>query len=292
MRNYYAALGFRGIVTSPLQVERALGAPGLDEDLREDARFILLDPTRKAHYDWVLRCALELGEARRRLGLPLDDTALLPEPWPGTSETVPTRRKGQSLKLVGGFLFLVVVAGVFWKGYASVAPETPPSHPQEKAAPLPVPRSDDEAGPGPGTSSALPPPGQGALVPAPAPEHGWMQWDPGQTPKVRWRIVTDAGQDYLLILKDLRTQRQVLSVFLHGGEPFLGRAPEGEFEVSYSSGTRWFGLASGFGPESRTTRLEKIQKIVPGPEDTATWELALHPTSGEGSWTAPVTSPK
>jgi hypothetical protein len=100
---------------------------------------------------------------------------------------------------------------------------------------------------------------------------------------VPWRIRTDPGQDYLVSLVDAQTQGVVLTLFLQGGKPYLGRAPVGEFEVVHATGTRWFGPQLGFGPGARVVRSERIHRLQGGRDDSWIWELRLHPTSGEAA---------
>ena len=115
--------------------------------------------------------------------------------------------------------------------------------------------------------------------------------DPGVHPSVPWRIETDPGQDYLVSLIDAQSQAAVLTVYLRGGVPFRGLAPEGAFKLVYSSGTSWLGLSRGFGTGSRTISSPQIYRIRTGPDDSWTWSLRLHPNSSEGSPVAPLDPP-
>lgn len=286
MRNLYWKLGFRNIVDDPEAIARALKKGGLPSSLREQGLFVLLQPARKARYDWALEKAMELAGARERLGLPLD--AHLVEPETGSiapnlgSHSDPTGLRHVWL----GIAAMAAFGLLAWAGASAFRNDS-----THRASPDPLRGPQTSTMPrralNPSVEPSLRAPA-GKLHPIPPPDHGWTQGEASLVLKVPWRIETDPGQDYLLRLLDAKSHAVVMTVFLRGGEPFLGRAPEGEFEFTYASGQEWFGLAEGFGPEARVARSERIHRISLGPDETWAWELQLHPTSGEGARIDPV----
>jgi len=105
---------------------------------------------------------------------------------------------------------------------------------------------------------------------------------------VPWLIDTDPGQDYVLNLLDPGTQAAVFTIYLRGGEPYRGLAPEGAFDLTYSVGHRWLGPGRGFKDGGSMVRSAQTYLVLAGPDDTWAWRLLLHPDRCEGSVVAPV----
>ncbi len=289
MRNLYLMLGFKGIVDDRNTLDQAIRKSGQASTLREQAHFVLLQPARKARYDWALQKALELAEARVRLGLPTDiqlpgSDARTPHPDSGSASNSADARRVWPGWL--GISALAVFGLLIWLGASAFQSDV--AH--RVGSPSGAPKSQTGSSPGRELNPVDPTPRgtAGKLRPIHPPDHGWTQGDTSLILKVPWRIETEAGQDYLLRLLDAKTHAVVLTIFLRGGEPFLGLAPEGEFEFTYASGHEWFGVADGFGPEARVARSERIHRITLGPDESWAWELQLHPTSGEGARIDPV----
>jgi hypothetical protein len=289
MRNLYLALGFPSIVNDHDALAHAVRKEGVSNRVEEQVLFVLLQPARKSRYDWALEKALELAEARSQLGLPPPAHFQLPAPWtiPGGRGNRAPFLKPQRARSGGWVMGLLTLAGLIWLGAVVLQS----SKPREAvpAAPTPNVGTDDRTGRASNQpiASLLTRP---VLEPSaiPPPSHGWLQGSPGLALRVPWRIETEPGQGYLLTLLEAKSKAVVLTLFLRGGEPYLGRAPEGEFEWAYTSGTRWLGFPQAFGPEARTVRSEQIHRVHAGPDDSWVWELELHPTSGEGSQVEPV----
>ncbi|WP_243318726.1 hypothetical protein [Geothrix paludis] len=111
---------------------------------------------------------------------------------------------------------------------------------------------------------------------------------PEVRPAVPWQIETDPGQDYVLSLLDAGTQAAVLTVYLHGGEPYRGLAPEGAFDLTYTVGPHWLGPGRGFKGGSSVVRASQTYLVQIGPDDAWVWRLRLHPNGCDGSAVAPV----
>ncbi|HEX9010553.1 MAG TPA: hypothetical protein VF804_09305 [Holophagaceae bacterium] len=287
MRDLYRALGLDGARTDAGQVILKLDEGVLPRGLEEDARFVLLDPLRRARYDEALRVGRGLAEVRSRLGLPPDP--LLPAPvvprlqrdrHPGT---VPGQ--GDQLLRVAGFgagglVLLVVLAWPLVR---------PPGRRASQAA-------QPAAGPRPGRdfqpSGGSPPGTAGDGAPSlPTPDHGTLRIEVGIHPSVPWRIETDPGRDYFLSLVDARSRATVLTLYLSGGQPYQGLVPEGSFRLVYVSGSGWLGPRRGFAVDARSVNAPQIYRIQAGPDDTWTWSLGLHPSGSEGSPVAPLDEP-
>jgi hypothetical protein len=116
----------------------------------------------------------------------------------------------------------------------------------------------------------------------PPPEHGWLELGSETLLLVPWHIDTDPGQDYALTLLDAKSHALVLTLYLRGGEPYHGLAPEGSFELSYSTGTRWFGFQHGFGARAKVIQPALTYRIAVGVDGEGIWTLRLNPSSCEG----------
>ncbi|HEX9082027.1 MAG TPA: hypothetical protein VF768_07090 [Holophagaceae bacterium] len=280
MKDLYREIGLPGRVEDPKAIERALQHRNPSPELARRVRFVLLHPARKARYDEILAHATALAEVRRRLRLPADPwlpVEAKPEPFPAGPGGGIGPAWSSGLWIGGSIAVLLVVLAWFaLRGERSVlGPRPAPSEPMRSTS----------AGPPQGA-----PPGQGGsakdLQPVSPPDHGWCQFTLPTAPSVPWRIDTEAGQDYLVTLLDARTHATVLTLFLKGGQPYEGLAPEGTFELLLASGAQWFGLRRGFGPEGRVVQSPQVYRIRAGSDRGATWNLVLHPSGCE---TAPVT---
>ena len=276
MRNLYRELGFSHILANTGAIERRLSQSGLDEELVDSARFVLLSPPRKTKYDWSLGRALELAASRSSLGLPEDP--LLPR------DQLPFRRGIRRIPTIPltpkSWRAWVGASALFLSLYIWVRSPSMPAKQGDLKATIPKPLG---ASPTP-----LPPDGEVRTHPAeeqgfiPFPDHGWLQVAPEVQLSVPWHIETDPGQGYLLTLIDAQSQVVLETIFLKGGEPYSGLVPEGSFELAYTSGTRWHDLPEGFGAKAQVVR-PAITYEVPNPKEISTvWNLRLHPTSCEG----------
>lgn len=285
MKNYYALLGFDRVVDEPDQVAEALAKLSPHHPEAAPARAVLGDPTHKARYDWILRAALKLARSRQHLGLRADPFLPRADAWgtASTSQAGISRGNRPPMNWIPGValgaLLLSLVA--FWRV------STPPVATAAKTSPAPeirIPIADPQVAVTaqkervPETHNPeLPFPG---LEQMPPPRHGTLQSEPGSGSKIPWQITTVPGQDYFLILSEAQTQRTVLTLYLHGGEPFLGMVPEGDYSLAYTTGFYWYGLQHRFGPGARMLKAERPFRVVPDPDNSPVWELNLRPASG------------
>lgn len=285
MKNLYAPLGFDRIIEDPNRLAEALARLAPQHPEVEQIQSVLGDPVRKAHYDWVLCAALKLALSRQRLGLRADPFLPRPDSW-GIAPVLPVGTSSGNwtpmnwLPAVGlGALVLSLVA--FW------TVSTPPATAHATAPPVPEirrPTADpqsEEAAPKKREPETHNPeiifPGLELVTP---PGHGTLQMESGSELRIFWQVTTVYGQDYFLILSDAQTQHRVLTLYLHGGEPFRGMIPEGDFSLAYTSGFYWYGPQHRFGPGSRMLKADRPFRVVQGPDNSTAWELNLRPASG------------
>lgn len=287
MKNYYALMGFDRIADDPDQLAEALSKLSPHHPEAGPARAVLGDPARKAHYDWILRAALRLARNREHLGLRADPFLPRPDAWrlatsPLADGSHGTRTPASWIPgVVLGAVLLSLVA--FWKVSTPPAATSPkaPSAPEilkpiaapQSAAAAPSERERETETHNP----ELPFPG---LEQASPPRHGSLQMESSAELRIPWRVTTTAGQDYFLILSEAPSQRRVLTLYLHGGEPFLGMVPEGDFSLAYTTGFHWYGPQHRFGPGSRMLKAERPFRVVQDPDTAPIWELDLRPASG------------
>lgn len=279
MRDLYRLLGLPGIVMDRFAIERALEQEEVASNLREVGRFVFLDPSRKARYDWALSRAMDLAEVRSSLGLKPDPSlpcrSVVPNPMDPGSSVSPVMVRHFN-KVGWSVAALLLVTLTFWVGSR---PKHVALEALSGAAPL-LPSSGGERNRPLGNGPVVD--GEEETAPIPAPDHGWLQVSPGIQPVVQWNIDTDPGQDYLLTLIDAKSRAVVLTMYLRGGEPYRGLVPEGSFELTYITGPRWFGFQSGFGKKAKTIKPALAYRVLAGSENTGLWRLRLNPNHAEG----------
>lgn len=281
MRDLYRALGLRDAAADRAAIERAIAQRELDPELHETASFVLLNPVRKARYDWILHRAQELSEARTRLALPVNapiDARPGPPKRMGSTPRAmpPDRRSPHSWAGWSIAAALLLMVGMGWAGLRF---NRPPAERPREGSTSPVSTSPQGNGPSDNSPTAASPGEQEAQIP---PEHGWLQLNPEVQPSRPWKIETDAGQDYLLTLVDSKTQATVMTLYLRGGEPYEGQVPVGVFEIAYTTGTRWLGFQNAFGHGSKRVQPALTYRVFAGAGAIGSWTLKLHPTSCEG----------
>lgn len=70
-------------------------------------------------------------------------------------------------------------------------------------------------------------------------------------------IKSAADANYLVKLDDAYTGRQVLSVFIRGGQTEEIKVPLGRYIVKYASGDRWYGYRHLFGPDTQYSKADR-----------------------------------
>lgn len=67
-------------------------------------------------------------------------------------------------------------------------------------------------------------------------------------------IKTRTGSNYFVKLVDWTSKREMLTVFIRGGEPFETKVPIGSYEIKYAVGESWYGLILDFGEGASYSR--------------------------------------
>ena len=65
------------------------------------------------------------------------------------------------------------------------------------------------------------------------------------------QVQTNKGADYLLQLRDIRSEKSILAAYIRGGEFFRVLVPPGRYDLLFVAGTEWKGEVEQF---SRTTQ--------------------------------------
>lgn len=85
----------------------------------------------------------------------------------------------------------------------------------------------------------------------------------------------------MVTLQDVQTRRELVQAFLHGGQPFTLRIPEGEYLLSYSSGFFWYGAQLRFGPGSVAIRHLKPYLVRRDDFNEAGWTIRLEAAAAQ-----------
>jgi hypothetical protein len=87
----------------------------------------------------------------------------------------------------------------------------------------------------------------------------FMTEQPGRAP---FKIQTEAGSNFLLKLVDPQTRRDVMRMFVVGGQEANFRVPVGEYELVYASGQKWYGNELLFGPETQYAKVDTVSRFT------------------------------
>lgn len=91
----------------------------------------------------------------------------------------------------------------------------------------------------------------------PLPPHGDVTRLTTEEPIAPLEIRSAPGSYYLVKLSDSRSGRDVLSVFVHGGQTASVDVPLGSYNIKYASGDRWYGTTHLFGPDTAYSKADK-----------------------------------
>lgn len=103
------------------------------------------------------------------------------------------------------------------------------------------------------------------LSPQPLPKLGAVQSYATQEPIAPFEIRSSPGTNYLVKLVDAYSNKDVLSVFVHGGSPVTVKVPLGNYVVKYAAGQTWYGYEHLFGKQTAYSKAEttfEFQKEV------------------------------
>jgi hypothetical protein len=74
-----------------------------------------------------------------------------------------------------------------------------------------------------------------------------------------FEIKTRSGSGhYFVKLVKSGTKRDILTVFVHGGQSVEVKVPLGSYELKYAVGKTWYGPELLFGPDTKCSKADKI----------------------------------
>lgn len=282
MRNFYQILRLPPGADS-VSIERAIGFCR-DPQVRADARCILLNSAYRKSYDLAHASLCQISELRASLGMensaswtPLSTEFRCPSGpsmWQAfqqkasigggaTSVAVP-KAGGKSKDLFAKTVRWVCLVGgalvILWNMYedklkkanatTSATRQSPSENPFEsihpRAAITPANsqrRNEDFRKP--------------ALASVAMPASGSVQLLTGRDTVAPLVIHPSGDANYLVKLVDLRSKRDVMTVFVQAGIRADVKVPLGTYEVRYASGKTWYGYEHLFGPETSYSKAEE-----------------------------------
>lgn len=72
------------------------------------------------------------------------------------------------------------------------------------------------------------------------------------------KINTSYGLDYVVKLKDTYTKKPIMTIFIRGGGNIETKVPLGTYEITYASGSKWYGYDYLFGPETGYSKADEV----------------------------------
>jgi hypothetical protein len=76
------------------------------------------------------------------------------------------------------------------------------------------------------------------------------------------QVKTEAGANYLIKLVDPQTRKDVVRMYVVGGQPADFQVPLGDYEVLCASGVNWYGDELLFGPQTAYSKLDTISRFA------------------------------
>lgn len=99
------------------------------------------------------------------------------------------------------------------------------------------------------TSSAFPP-------------HETVAFQTDQPGRAPFKIQTEAGSNFVLKLVDPQTRKDVMRMFIVGGQEANFWVPVGEYELVYASGRNWYGDELLFGPDTQYAKADTVSRFA------------------------------
>lgn len=281
MKDLYKAIGLdrRTDFTSAIKRQLADAEEG-GEDV-EDAKFVLLDPKRKAAYDHVhgllttiakVRADLDLSESPNWRAADCGDfNQKKTKLEPARRKTMtPSRQRDESA--AGAYIGILMIIGVIALGvYFSDSPKKPDSTPAMSVLPSPGPSRAEarqqraysrvlarfkSVGKAHDTSGIEAwarrlAERQGATAPFTGVVR--RQFMAGVAPL---SVITRPGRNYYLKVVGWGTESVVMTAFIRGGQTFETELPLGSYEIRYAAGETWYGELLDFGIDAAYSRCD------------------------------------
>ena len=123
----------------------------------------------------------------------------------------------------------------------------------------------------------------------PLPSHGTITWYSDEDPVAPLTIKSAIGSNYLVKLSDYTTQRDVLSVFVHGGSTAILDVPLGTYCIKYASGQQWYGPVHLFGPDTAYSKADSAFNFHRSGNRISGYTLTLYKVEGGNLTTRRIT---
>ena len=224
---------------------------------------VLRDPVKKKDHDlWIKGRLAELEAKNHNSNVHVGRTQ--PEPQP--SRHVPPRQtnypkpQGTEKKLSYGcgFMSLLLLAGIILnlvvESMKSKHATASSSYSSSAAKPLP----QAEVIPSPVSKPSAALLNSFSEPTQPLPMTGELSVKANYDVIAPFEIKTKEGGHYLVKLADSDTGKDVLTVFVRGGETANVKAPLGKYIVKYASGDKWYGYEHLFGPSTEYSKADDI----------------------------------
>lgn len=263
MRNLYSRLGINQSST-PDEIRRAISSCS-NATLRNDAEEVLLDTNRRRIYNKLHSVLMDIGILRASLGHNHADN------WIGSEATDYTQdssrghsaheellRKVKSankkaktqgfvnsvkapilgiFRLVAGFAFVI---GIIW--FIGIL-------------------ADGSSKPKKSTNA-----GSFSQPPRPAftepilqlPYSGFTRRYTSASGVAPLQIRTSQGSNYLVKLENISTGRNIVDIFIRGGNTAEVKVPLGSYRIKYAAGDNWYGYKYYFGPTTGYSKADKV----------------------------------
>jgi hypothetical protein len=287
MRDLYKHLGISCQSTEE-EIRRAI-IRNSSGDVKHDAEEVLLGSGSRAVYDRNRALLLQIGTVRKRLGVensrhwtgstaedftpvsidkcsPLAELkserarkASVERPRREPSATTPTREGTHKSWLIRLVVLAVIAAGVYLNNRNTQSSrEQATSHGSRQSTnstpPIPI---GSAVGPTRLGQVHTPSPTPAFAHPAkPLPQSGTFWAGSSARRQAPFKITTPRDGFYYAKLVDYRTGREVIAIFVDGGDSVEVEVPLGTFELRYASGRVWYGREFLFGPDTQYAKGE------------------------------------
>lgn len=252
MRNLYKRLNISSSATND-QIRSAIKSCS-NAQVKQDATAVLLDTKRRAAYDQLHKTLLTIGALRSELGLSHGDN------WYGKhvidynvsaesnrssyehfrSKIASAKKmslRGQQIDRVKKFAWNALkISAVIFGLYVAV-----------------IAFNEDSSGPANGPKRNTP---TFSAPPVLTPTSGTVRRHSAGIPVAPLTVKTSTGANYLLKLQTASSQRDILDVFIRGGDSIELDVPLGGYLVKYATGSTWYGYDHLFGPSTSYSKAE------------------------------------
>lgn len=273
MHNLYHKLG----VTSDASHEelKQVVSRTKNVQVRRNAEAVLLNSKRREKYDQIHHTVSIIGQMRANLGIEHCVSWTHVSGYTYFAETTPSqytelkrkndpwnegsaRQKQQSkssrsgvpagnwiqrmFRMFVGYAIAAVVVGIVSEAISTNSQYTP----QQRQSPPAIVQNSQPRPPTVQQVSLEPTPVE-VLVAAPRPSNGTLRRHDNRDALAPFEIKTSGNTDYFVKLVDLYTGKEVVDIFVRGGQTSEIEVPLGSYQMRYASGQTWYGYEDHFG---------------------------------------------